>query len=1070
MRALALGGAEAPALGGMTGNKQPGRVGVSGLLRGIGPRLLVHVLLFSSVVTFVLTAAQLFLDYQGDIRDLERRFEDIDKVIAPSLAESLWKIDRRQIDVQLAGLLQIPDFLFAEIVESGPAPLSITHGKVPAHNVMARDFLLRCNCGGDGEKVIGSLRVAASLDRIYGNLIQRALVILGSQGVKTFVVSFFILWVFHFLVTRHLTAAANAMAEGRPIRLERKPLKTADELEGVAGAFNALLDSQQTALAEKATLAEHYASIVDNLPGNVVRLHYFPDGRRKVLFMAGTSIRRELFGKDIQDLTHEEYISLFHPDDHHLVFTEVPRRLRDTGYSEQRYRIRLPGNAWQWRWTRERVIERRDDGSFVTEALAIDISEEMEAKSALNRSEQLFRTVVGALPVGLVVIDVYGKVIVYNEAAVAIWGRRPAPDSPHWLNKTWTYPDGSPLPQDGQGTPDWVLGPDGVPLALDRQPMTQARLRGEVIRGFEMQVRQPDGKIVPLMAYPSPLHDAEGRVIGAFNIMIDVTEAKRYEEELRSRQREYRTLIDNAPILVVRYDTNLNRKFVNKAWQALSGIPFDDAVAKHPAPLLQVDAYAAKLRETLESGTSQTIEFAWTRPDGAVLQLEYTIVPEIDENGATLGVLSVGHDITERTHLEEERVRLAERDDAMRRWEALGQLAGGIAHDFNNLLGAIMGYAEFIVEDAKPNDDVVVHARRILSAGKRGRELVSQILTFSRSRRSEIRRTKFPLASVVDEIRHILEVAVPSSTRMAFDLEQGDAQIEGDWDQMGQLILNLAINASDALNGNPGDVAVEVRPPALTPPIMNALSALTSETDIKTWTDPGNSVHAVLGKYDPSVPSVALIVRDQGTGMDEACMRQIFTPFFTTKDKGQGTGLGLAVVQGVVRSHDAALAVESRLGEGTSFMVILPVASWHGERRRDLHGRKRQDTASTLASVRILLVDDDADFRAMLDTALKRKGGEVSAYSDPLDALEAVRQDPAGWDALVTDQTMPGMRGTDLIREVKAIRPGLPCLLCTGYDGKLIEDGLPDGGADALFHKPIDIKALLKALSRYIGR
>jgi signal transduction histidine kinase/ActR/RegA family two-component response regulator/HAMP domain-containing protein len=400
--------------------------------------------------------------------------------------------------------------------------------------------------------------------------------------------------------------------------------------------------------------------------------------------------------------------------------------------------------------------------------------------------------------------------------------------------------------------------------------------------------------------------------------------------------------------------------------------------------------------------------------------------------------------------------------------EALGQLAGSVAHDFNNLLGAILGFAGFIIEDTAEDDPTRHHAERIVAAGQRGKTLIGQILSFAR--RGDLRRECFSMTELVDETRALLAATIPSTTQVT--VIDGDVPmlVMGDRDQLQQVLINLCINAHDALGGQPGQVRIAIRPTdskgeAISRLVRRRLECEGAADDV--WVDNDGTAHAAVGTFDPTWPHVSLIVSDSGCGMDALVLQHVFTPFFTTKNKGYGTGLGLSMVHGAVLAHGGAVVVDSRQGSGTAFEVALPIAD--DTVRPLVDGLPIADSVLPQAGCRLLLVDDDPDFGDMLLTALERRGFEVSPFSDPREALTSLGERRDVWDAVVADQIMPHMTGLDFIRRVRAEYPDLPCILCTGYaEDNLDDESLKEAGIFALLRKPVDIDELMEILSRAV--
>ncbi|HEY0328212.1 MAG TPA: cache domain-containing protein [Rhodopseudomonas sp.] len=401
--------------------------------------------------------------------------------------------------------------------------------------------------------------------------------------------------------------------------------------------------------------------------------------------------------------------------------------------------------------------------------------------------------------------------------------------------------------------------------------------------------------------------------------------------------------------------------------------------------------------------------------------------------------------------------------------EALGQLAGSVAHDFNNLLGAILGLAGFIVEDAGEDYSTKHHAARIIAAGERGKTLIRQILSFAR--RGDLKRECFSITELVDETRALLLATIPTTTQMVLVADSAEpVGVIGDRDQLQQVLINLCINAHDALGGQPGQVKIVVGCVEDESAILERLAHRTSDVlppAGEVWTDDEGTVFATVGSFDHSRRYVSLTVEDSGCGMPAEVVAQIFKPFFTTKKKSYGTGLGLSMVHGAVLAHGGALSVSSRPGKGSIFEILLPIA--HEFKGKPPAPAPVPVPVSVQAGGRVLLVDDDHDFGDMLMIALERRGFEVSPCSDPREALEGLREHPDSWDAVITDQVMPHMTGLDLIRELRREVSNLPCILCTAYaEDQLDDERLKDAGIYALLRKPVDIDELTHHLMRAI--
>jgi PAS domain S-box-containing protein len=548
-------------------------------------------------------------------------------------------------------------------------------------------------------------------------------------------------------------------------------------------------------------------------------------------------------------------------------------------------------------------------------------------------------------------------------------------------------------------------------------------------------------------------------------------------------ERRYRELVEALPVGIFETDADGGNTYANGVWVQMTGLTRNQTRGDGWIAAVYPDdraAMQARWKAVIAAQAPFRSEHRLCRLDGAEVWVMVEAVPRFDTAGRFIGMIGSITDVTERRRHEEERLRLETQSQESKKLEALGQFAGGVAHDFNNFLGAILGYAQFIVEDAAmesggahpQNPSAGRYAQRILTAGRRGRALVEQILTFTR--RTKMTRRRFHLSELLGEIEELMFASASSAVDFRCENADPDAVVEADRDQLGQVLLNLCINAQDALRGRPGRVMVRIRRTTLSIETAMRLKDarggnLNGGGAVTVWTDTDGTAFAVAGSFDPGTldsggPHVSIIVSDTGFGMDAGLLEQAFTPFFTTKEKGQGTGLGLAVVRGIVLAHGAALIAQSREGEGTTIEIVLPRIAIAIPRAElpavPAMGRPRR---------RILLVDDDADFCDMMQLLLERLGFEVVPYTCAKEALDDFRELPATWDALITDQNMPEMSGLELLSAVRAQRPDLPCLICSAFSESLTDQALREAGAFAFIRKPVDKDLLLATLERAVG-
>lgn len=392
-----------------------------------------------------------------------------------------------------------------------------------------------------------------------------------------------------------------------------------------------------------------------------------------------------------------------------------------------------------------------------------------------------------------------------------------------------------------------------------------------------------------------------------------------------------------------------------------------------------------------------------------------------------------------------------------RKLEALGRLAGGVSHDFNNLLGSILGFAEFIGEDIPPNHRAQKYVRGILSAASRGKEVVDQIMAFSRQK---VRApARFELADLIEDCAPRLRQVIPPSITIIAEVCNHAVEVVADKGQLAQVLMNLCVNARDAMDTQVGTITIGLKVLPPDDPLLVRCASRTGPENDKSC----DSGMTIVGQCTPGHAHAVFSVRDNGAGMSPEVLARLFEPFFTTKGVGKGAGLGLSVVHGIVMEHGGAIAVTSRLRRGSEFQVILPLAE-----PREVEILSAQPLGTSRLG-RILVVDDDPDFGDSLSTLLKRQGWSPTNFSDPRLAAEALRNSPMEWDLLLTDQVMPHLRGQDLIRLARRVRPDLPCILCSGYSNSLDDDLRAGRGLSGVFQKPVDFDALFGTIGAAVG-
>lgn len=524
--------------------------------------------------------------------------------------------------------------------------------------------------------------------------------------------------------------------------------------------------------------------------------------------------------------------------------------------------------------------------------------------------------------------------------------------------------------------------------------------------------------------------DAAGHIYEMVGFGSDITDRKRQQRQL---QLQFSALTAAANAIVIT-DPRGNIEWINPSFAKLTGYSEAEAVGQNIRILSsgkQTAEFYGEMWAVIVKGGVWHGELTNRRKDGSFYNEDMTITPVQGENGNLTHFVAIKQDITERRQMDA-RLRQAEK------LEAIGTLAGGIAHDFNNVLAAMFGYAYLLQQEVTGNSAASECITAILQASNRAKDLVQQILTFSRQRENQ--RQPLRLEPVVREALKFLRASLPAGIKIEMDLDADASLVLADPTQIYQVILNLATNSAHAMDGEKGCLTVK-------------LDNFEPEGDfLRTHPE------FRLSSY------VRLLVADTGHGMDAAILRRIFEPFFTTKPIGKGTGLGLAVVHGIVQSHEGCITVESQPGRGTTFQIYFPAQP-----------EQSLPPATTLENIprgdgqTVLILDDEAALGRMLQQLLRRLNYQTVIFSDPHEAIGKFGAGPAQFDVVLTDLTMPDLNGIEVSRQMHAIRSDVPVILTSGTDLDLGDKHLREAGICEVIEKPISTHLLAQALKRVLN-
>jgi signal transduction histidine kinase/ActR/RegA family two-component response regulator len=429
----------------------------------------------------------------------------------------------------------------------------------------------------------------------------------------------------------------------------------------------------------------------------------------------------------------------------------------------------------------------------------------------------------------------------------------------------------------------------------------------------------------------------------------------------------------------------------------------------------------------------------WVRAQGAAIL----------EGGKPVKLLGYFQDISERKQAENARASLEAQLRQAQKMQAIGTLAGGIAHDFNNIIAIILGNTEMARRDLGNETEVLNSLNEIHKAGARARDLVQQILSFSRRRPAE--KKPIALRPVIEESARLLRATLPPRLTLNVDCADGLPPILGDASLIEQIIVNLATNAMQAMRGGPGRIGIR-------------LDSVTLDAAL-------SASHPALSALPASCKGqcnqlLRLTVSDDGPGMDAATLERIFDPFFTTKPTDEGTGLGLSVVHGITQAHDGAITVSSEPGNGAVFTLYFPATE-------DAAASTAQRTATAdrpeqaPGKQRIAYIDDETALVVVTSRLLERRGFRVKGYSNQQAALDAIRADPLSFDVVVTDYNMPGMSGLDIARELRQIRAGLPVAVASGFVDEVLREQAVEAGVREVILKASAVEDMCDAIARF---
>ncbi|MBF0127622.1 MAG: PAS domain S-box protein, partial [Magnetococcales bacterium] len=741
-----------------------------------------------------------------------------------------------------------------------------------------------------------------------------------------------------------------------------------------------------------------------------------------------------------------------HPEDKERVRQGVIDHLEGrTAFYSQEYRLLSRAGGWVWVQGRGKVVERDASGRPLRmTGTHTDITARKQVEIELVRMNRALKALSSASEALVHALDedqflaTVCKLIVEKAGYRLAWCGMAVDDADKSVRPVAQfgyeagYLDTLRL---GWGDNEFGRGPTGTAIRTGRPAHTRdilndpnfAPWRAQAVqRGYRSSISLPlesDGRIFGALSVYAAEHDAfDEREAGflldlARNIAFGIRSLREH-----MNNRRLASAVEQTDDMVLVSDTSGLVQYVNQAFCRVSGYAPQEMIGQRTDLLgsgLFTSDPVRTMWDTLAAGNTWKGRFNSRKKDGSLFEVESSISPVKSPEGSVKHYVAVYRDITRQVQMERQ-LRQAQK------MEAIGTLAGGIAHDFNNLLGIILGYTELVLEKLPENDQKHQDLQDVFQAGKRARDLVAQLLAFSRLTEGE--RKPIQVTPILKETIKFMRASLPTTIEIKLHIQDPEVTIQGDPTQLHQVIMNLCTNAALAMEENGGVLSVT---------LDGALLDLDDVIGLEI--SPGHYV--VLG------------VRDTGVGIHPDLRGRLFDPFFTTREIGKGTGLGLSVVHGIVSEASGAVRVTSEMGRGSLFTVYWPMI-----REREPPLEKHALLARAATGYRVLFIDDEVGIARLGKMQLETLGYQVECFTNAHQGWARFQENPDRFDVIVTDQTMPGLTGIELLTRVRAMNARLPAILCSGKKDPVTPEQLQALGIREVLRKPILMEDMARVL------
>ena len=701
-----------------------------------------------------------------------------------------------------------------------------------------------------------------------------------------------------------------------------------------------------------------------------------------------------------------DHPKLYHPEDFEALQQAVESAVTNgTSYEIELRAFRKDGEI--------RVCQARGYSEFGKNGKTVrlfgslhDVTESKQAEEELRQSEEKFYLLFENAPLGYQSLDENGCFLDVNQAWLDILGYERQEVIGKWF--------GDFLPSD-------------LVDVFKERFKKNIQNRG-LIKNVEFPLVRKDGSIIWSDYMARIGRDKDGHFLRTHCAFLDITDKKIAEQELRDSEEKYRSMMESLadPLYICSSDFTI--EYMNPAMIRRAG---RDAIGERCHFALHGLDKRCEWCVFDQVATGEKNEMTIKSP----LDDRYYRVMDmpIHNKDSTISKMTIFRDITEYQNAISEKEKTQAQLIQAQKMEAIGNLAGGIAHDFNNILSSIIGFTELALDEASKGTLLEDSLQEVYSAGKRAKDLVKHILAFARQ--SDEERSPIQPRAIVKEVIDFIRSTIPTTIEIQHDIKS-ESLILGNSTQVHQILMNLCTNAAYAMEDSGGTLNLSLK------------DVFIDKEKLSTGIKPGDYIE--------------IMVSDTGTGIAPEIIDSIFEPYFTTKAQGEGTGIGLAMVQGIIESYGGKINVESRLGKGATFTIYLPVT------KKRSGGGDYVPEQIPMGTESILFVDDEAPIAKMGSQILERLGYAVTARTSSIEALELFQTKPNDFDLVITDMTMPNLTGDKLAVELMKIRPDIPVILCTGYSKKISDETATEIGIKAFIYKPVVKAELAKTVRKVL--